>query len=37
MIITGKQKIDVVDLKANTVYTGYKSSDEIIKWFWSFA
>lgn len=34
MIISGKQEINVDDLRVNTVYTGYKPSDHLIVIFW---
>jgi hypothetical protein len=36
MIISGKQEINVDDLRINTVYTGYKPSDHLIVIFWEY-
>jgi len=36
MLINGKIQVDVQDLKNNTVYTGFKETDQVIKWFWEF-
>jgi E3 ubiquitin-protein ligase HUWE1 len=35
MLISGMPDIDVTDLKKNTDYDGYKSSDKEIQWFWN--
>lgn len=34
LLICGLPDIDIENLKANTEYHGYRSSDEIIVWFW---
>ncbi|KAM2126762.1 hypothetical protein ACFX1R_006748 [Malus domestica] len=34
LLISGLPEIDLADLKANTEYTGYTSSSDVVKWFW---
>ncbi|KAG0451469.1 hypothetical protein HPP92_026409 [Vanilla planifolia] len=34
LLISGLPEIDVIDLKANTEYTGYTSASTVINWFW---
>jgi len=34
LMISGLPKIDVKDLKLNSRYERYKSTDQYIKWFW---
>ena len=34
MLLNGPQFIDAQDWKANTLYKGYKSTDQVIIWFW---
>lgn len=36
MIINGKKDIDIGDLKNNINYTGYKPTDQVVEWFWSY-
>ena len=33
-MVCGKNKLDIIDFKNHTEYYGYKSNDNIIKWFW---
>ena len=33
-MICGKNKMDINDFKAHTIYLGYTINDNIIKWFW---
>ena len=33
-LICGMQDYDVADLKANTVYVGYKETSQVVVWFW---
>lgn len=35
LLISGMPDIDIYDLKKNTEYDGYKSSDKEIQWFWN--
>ncbi|KAG0454478.1 hypothetical protein HPP92_023770 [Vanilla planifolia] len=37
LLISGLPEIDVIDLKANTEYTGYTSASTVINWFWEVA
>ena len=34
MLLNGPQFINIADWKANTLYKGYKHSDQSIVWFW---
>ena len=37
MLMNGRQHIDVLDLKVNTVYTDFETHDPLILWFWAYA
>ena len=34
LLICGLPDIDVQDLRANTDYSGYQSTDQVVQWFW---
>jgi E3 ubiquitin-protein ligase HUWE1 len=34
LLISGMPEIDIVDMKSNTEYVGYQSTDQTIQWFW---
>jgi E3 ubiquitin-protein ligase HUWE1 len=34
LLIAGLPNIDIADLRANTEYTGFRPTDEVVQWFW---